>query len=110
MKTRYGDYSSAQIHSTKISLRKAIFFLLLYVDPNTKEEYPNIDVVEAFHSLQYKLNGLNGILCEPPELVLTMSILESAKSEYLSESFDYKNYRKLILDAGAEIMKIKEGD
>ena len=57
MKTRYGDYSSAQIHSTKISLRKAIFFLLLYVDPNTKEEYPNIDVVEAFHSLQYKLNG-----------------------------------------------------
>lgn len=110
MKTRYGYYSSAQIHSTKISLRKAIFFLLLYVDPNTKEEYSNIDVVEAFRSLQYKLNGLNGILHEPPELVLTMSILESAKSEYLSESFDFKNYRKLILDAGAEIMKIKEGD
>lgn len=110
MKTRYGYYSSTQIHSTKISLRKAIFFLLLYVDPNTKEEYSNIDVVEAFHSLQYKLNGLNGILREPPELVLTMSILESAKSEYLSESFDFKNYRKLILDAGAEIMKIKEGD
>ena len=110
MNTKYGNYSSAQISSVKQSLQKSIFFLLLYVDPQTREEYKNIDVVGAFRSLQYKLNGLNSILLEPPELVETMSLLESALEEYKKANFEWRNYRKLILDAGAEIMKVKEGD
>lgn len=110
MTTKYGKYSSEQISSTKSHIRKSIFFLLLYVDPQTKDEYPDIDVVNAFHNLQYKLNGLNSILLEPPELVETMSLLESALMEYQSENFDFHKYRKLILDAGSEIMKVKEGD
>ena len=107
---KYGSYSSAQIHSAKLSIRKSIFFLLLYVDPETSGEYPDIDVADAFRSLQLKLNGLNSILLEPPELVETMSILEAALNEFQSECFDWGVYRKLILDAGAEIMKVKEGD
>lgn len=107
---KYGYYSPAQIHSTKLLLQKSIFFLLLYVDPKTKDEYPNTDVIEAFRNLQYKLNGLNSILLEPPELVQTMALLESALMEYRSECFDWVQYRKLILDAGSEIMKVKEGD
>ena len=107
MKTKYGNYSSQQISSIKHSLQKSIFFLLLYVDPDTRDKYPNIDVNEAFRSLQLRLNGLNGILLEPPELVKTMSYLESAMQIYNGD-FDFMRYRKLILDAGAEIMKIKE--
>lgn len=107
---KYGHYSPTQIHSTKLSLQKSIFFLLLYVDPKTKGEYPNTDVIEAFRNLQYKLAGLNSILLEPPELVNTMALLESAMLEYTSERFDWAQYRKLILDAGSEIMKVKEGD
>ena len=57
--------------------------------------------------MQLRLNGLNGILLEPPELVKTMSYLESAMQIYNGD-FDFMRYRKLILDAGAEIMKIKE--
>lgn len=110
MKTLYGSYSSKQIHQTKVSLRKSIFFLLLYVDRNTKTNYPDIDVAEAFRDLQNRLNGLNSILLEPPELVETMSLLQAALIEYNSECFNWSNYRKLILDAGSEIMKIKEGD
>ena len=110
MKTKYGFYSPTQINSTKNSIRKSIFFLLLYVDPKTSVDYPDIDVVEAFHNLQFKLNGLNSILLEPPELVETMALLESALEEYKSECFDFKKYRKLILDAGSEIMRLKEGD
>jgi len=56
------------------------------------------------------LAGLNSILLEPPELVNTMALLESAMLEYTSERFDWAQYRKLILDAGSEIMKVKEGD
>lgn len=107
MKTKYGKYSSAQLASIKRSVQKSIFFLLLYVDPETRDNYPNIDVNEAFKSLQLRLSGLNSILLEPPELVRTMSYLESALQVYNGD-FDFMRYRKLILDAGAEIMKIKE--
>lgn len=107
---KYGHFSPTQIHSTKLSIRKSIFFLLLYIDPETKGMYQDIDVDGAFQSLQYRLNGLNSILLEPPELVLTMSLLESALDELHSECFDWQKYRKLILDAGSEIMRVKEGD
>ena len=110
MKTKYGEYSSAQISSIKTSIRKSIFFLLLYVDPATKSEYPNINVGDAFRSLQYRINGFNRILMEPPELVETMSLLESAWNEYISDNFNFKVYRKLILDAGSEIMRVKEAE
>lgn len=110
MRNKYGSYSSTQIHSTKLSIRKSIFFLLLYVDADTRDRYPNINVEDAFHSLQYRLDGLNRILLEPPELVQTMSLLEAALAEYLSDDFQWSKYRKLVLDAGAEIMNVKEGD
>lgn len=110
MITKYGNYSSAQIMSIKTAIRKSIFFLLLYVDPETKDEYPDIDVADAFRSLQYRLNGLNSILFEPPEIIQTMSLLEAAYNEYIKDDFEFRNYRKLILDAGAEIMKVKECD
>ena len=82
MNTKYGHYSSTQISSIKSSIRKSIFFLLLYVDPQTSGDYKNVDVVEAFNSLQHKLDGLNSILLEPIELVETMSLLEAALKEY----------------------------
>ena len=104
---KYGEYSSSQISSVKKTLQKSIFYLLLYVDPQTKSQYPNIDVNEAFQSLQFRINGLNSILLEPPELVETMSYLESAQQVYNGE-FNFPVYRKLILDAGATIMKVKE--
>lgn len=110
MTAKYGSYSSAQIMSIKTAIRKSIFFLLLYVDPETKDEYPDIDVADAFRSLQYRLNGLNSILFEPPEIIQTMSLLEAAYNEYMKSDFEFRNYRKLILDAGAEIMKVKECD
>ena len=110
MHTKYGNISSAQVSSIKASIRKSIFFLLLYVDPETCREYPDIDVAEAFRSIQYKLNGLNSILLEPPEIVDVMSLLESAYLEYVNDDFDFRRYRKLILDAGARIMCVKEGD
>ena len=110
MRTRYGRYSPAQIHSTKISIQKSIFFLLLCVDPATSGNYPDINVADVFDNLQRRINGLNSILLEQPELVETMSLLEAALNEYNSECFEWANYRKLILDAGAMIMRVKEGD
>ena len=107
MVSKYGKYSSEQIKSVKTSLQKSIFFLLLYVDPATKSEYPDIDVDSAFRNIQNKLGGLNDLLFQPPEIVTVMSYLERAWRLYNSEDFSFKLYRKLILDAGAEIMKMQ---
>ena len=78
---KYGKFSEYQISEIKQALRKQIFFLILYVDPDTKEEYSNVNVDNAFVHLLYKLGGLNSILCEPPELVTVISLLEAARIE-----------------------------
>lgn len=111
IQAKYCTYTDDQLSATKQYIRKQIFYLLLYVDPKTSIEYPNVDVTKAFIGLQYKLGGLNSILFEPPALVSVMSLLEAALLEYQSKSseeFDFAKYRKLILDAGNEVTKIDD--
>lgn len=104
----YGTFSQEQISETKINLRKKIFFLLLFVDPKTKDNYPNVDIKQAFYSLIHRISGLNTLLGEQQELVTVLSLLQEAINIYDTEDFEFSTYRKLILDAGAEIMKLKE--
>lgn len=108
MNYKYGEFSEKQIQETKKSIRKQIFFLLLIVDPKTKEDYTNIDVNEAYDGFLSKLGGLNSLLGEPLELVEVMSLLQSAWAEYNSPQFKYSKYRRLVLSAGSEVQKIKE--
>lgn len=102
-------FTQSQIAQTKHALRKSIFFLLVCVDPKTAQQCDEpVDVDRCITGLLYKIGGLNTLLMCQPELVTVMSLLQSAKSEYNSENFDFQVYRKLILDAGAEIAKLKE--
>lgn len=107
---KYGYFKSTQMSDAKRQLRKSIFFLLICVDSNTKDEYKNIDIDETFNNVMTKINGLNKVLLYPKEVVTIVSLLEEAYSEYKKSDFDFKRYRKLILDAGAEVLKIKECD
>ena len=108
MEHLYGEFTQNQIAQTKKSLRGSIFFLLLCVDPKTSAEYINIDVNKSFNGLLLKLGGMNELLMSQPELVTVMSLLQAALVEYNSPEFDFQTYRKLILDAGAEVLKLKE--
>ena len=108
MTHKYGEFSRYQISEIIQALRKQIFFMLLYVDPETNEEYKDVNIDNAFVNLLYKIGGLNSVLCEPPELVTVISLLEAARIEYGKDNFNFKIYRKLVLDSGAEILKIKE--
>lgn len=110
MKHKYGEFQDTQISSIKSQIRKSIYFLLLCVDPNTKNEYKDIDVNKTFDNLLYRLGGLNDILFAPPELVMVISLLREAQIIYNDPTFDFSIYRKLILDAGGEVLKIKEVD
>ena len=108
MKHLYGEFSENQIEQTIKSLRGTIFFLLLCVDPKTSWEYTDVDVNKCFNSLLLKIGGLNKLLFEPVEIVTTMSLLQAALIEFNNPEFNFGTYRKLILDAGAEIKKLRK--
>lgn len=110
MKHKYGSFTKLQMLLTKESIRKQIFFLLLCADPKTKDNYKHIDVNDAFKGLLYKLDGLNSVLGEPRELVDTISLLEEALIKYNEPEFNFRVYRRLILNAGSLINDIKEVD
>ena len=100
---KYGEFADMQISEIKQILRKRIFFLLLVAE--TPEEYPEIELTTAHTSLMWKISGLNELLGEPVALVTVLSLLEEALNN-LKTNFVFEKYRKLILDAGAEILKI----
>lgn len=108
MKHLYGEFTQNQIAETKKSLRGSIFFLLLCVDRKTATEYKDVDVNKCFNGLLLKLGGMNQLLMEQPSLVTVMSLLQAALMEYNNPEFNFHIYRKLILDAGAEVEKLKE--
>lgn len=108
MKHLYGEFTEEQIVQIKKSLRGSIFFLLLCVDKKTASEYKDIDVNKCFKGLLLRIGGLNELLMNQPELVMVLSLLQAAMIEYNNPKFDFKTYRKLILDAGAEVEKLKE--
>ncbi len=103
---KYGEFADMQFSEAKSYIRKRIFFLMLVAeDLETREKYPDIDLDTAHESVMRKLSGLNELLGEPRELVVVLSLLEEAR-KIIKDKFDFKTYRKLILEAGAEVEKI----
>lgn len=107
-KYKYGGFKDAQMDDVKLHMRKQIYFLLLYVDKKTCDDYKGVDVEKAFTNILNWFDGLNEILFYPPKLVKVISLLEEARKEYRSDNFEFTKYRKLILDAGSEVMNIEE--
>lgn len=107
---KYGEFADMQISEIKEVLRKRIFFLLLVAEDEIKKnkmDFPEIDLMQANTTLLWRISGLNELLGNPTELVTVLSLLEEAKNT-ITEDFDFSKYRKLILDAGAEVMKIAD--
>lgn len=109
MEYKYGEFSENQIAGTKERMRKRIYFLLCAADPNMSIDYPDVDLQKAFDNLLREFGGLNSLLYEPQVMVEIMSLLEAAYLEVQKgDRFDFQIYRKLVLDAGALVLKIKE--
>ena len=107
MSHKYGEFADMQISEIKQILRKRIFFLLVVAEkPN---DFPDVNLPVAHTTLMWKISGLNELLGEPVELVTVLSLLEEALTN-LRTDFDFTKYRKLILDAGAEVLKIASSD
>lgn len=108
MKHKYGEFTDEQLSLSLHKFRKDIFLLLVIADPKTKENYTNINAEEAFENMMLKLEGLNELLLNPPRIISVMSLVERARMELTSDDFVFLRYRKLILDAGNEIIKLTE--
>ena len=85
-----------------------MYWLLLYKDPKTCEQYSYVDFNKYFDGLMRRINGLSSLLSYPVEIVSIMSTLEAAFLETKKDDFDFQIYRKLVLDAHALVDKIKE--
>ena len=106
MRNLYGNFDDEQIKNYKVKLHKELFWLLIYKDPKTKNEYLNVDFNKYFDGLMRKIDGLNELLFFPTEIVAIMSLLEAALIESRKTDFDYQAYRKLVLDAHSLVDKI----
>lgn len=107
---KYGKFSKEQIDFYKEKMQKKIFWLILYTDKKTNEEYKDVDVVKYHKYIMNQLSGFNSIMMYPNELVEILSIMELALKILESDYFDFPKYRKLIFDAGALIKNMKVGD
>lgn len=99
MITKYGEISREQLDEYKDRLHKKLFWLLLYKDPKTKDEYKDTNFDRYFSTLMKELKGLDSILLHPSGLLEMLSVLEAAYCESMSPTFDYMIYRKFVLDA-----------
>ena len=110
METLYGEFGSEQLIAYREKLHKKLFWLLLYKDPKTKDEYNYVDFDKYFNGLMGEIDGLNEVLRQPPELVEMMSILQAAYNESTSQNFNYREYRKRVLDAHSVLDKLDFGE
>lgn len=109
MKTKYGRFSDAQIDDYREKLHKRLFWLLLYRDPNTRDNFSYVDFDSYFKFLMRELNGLNALLLYPSGLPELLAVLQAAYEESKKTPFDYGVYRKLVLDSHSLLDRIDWG-
>ena len=99
MTSKYGSLSGEQLQEYKEKLHDKLFWLLLYKDPDTKDEFDDVDFDKYFTFLMKELNGLGDLLLHPTGLVEMLTALEVAFRETKQTQFNYRTYRKYVLDA-----------
>lgn len=95
----YGEFSVEQLEEHKRRLHSSIHWLLIYKDPETAYQWKDVDVDKYLGVLLLRLGGLNELFGYPESIVTLMSVLEAVRIENSKDNFDWRVYRKLVLDA-----------
>ncbi len=100
MKYIYGEFTERQIKEAVHAMHSDIHKLLIHKDNNiienvfqTEEEYLNY-----FNNLLFRFAGLSRLFDEPIQLVAFMSTLQAAYDEVVSDQYDWRKFRRAILD------------
>ena len=110
MISKYGDFNEEQLNDYRERLHNKLFWLLLYKDPDTKEDFSYVDFGAYFNTLMLELNGLNTLLLYPHGLPELLSTLQAAYEESERTPFHYRVYRKLVLDSHALLDRLNWED
>lgn len=110
MKYKYGNFTPNQVTNYKKLLHNKIHWLLIYKDPETEQNFKNVNIPKYVASIQYELNGLNEILEKQPRLISLICLIEQALVELKKEDFNFEVYRRLLLDAHSLIDKFPDLD
>lgn len=104
----YGTFSNEQIQVTSQLMHSDIHKLLLYKDKKLNQKIfdSEEDFQNYFNNLLYRFGGLNELLFCPVQMVALMATLQAAYDMVNSDSYDYCQYRRLILDAHSYIENI----
>ena len=107
--TKYGVFTESQVVHYIKDIQKMIFWCLLYADPKTSVEYPEVNIPSYQKGIMKKIVGFNSLMGYPKEILGVVSTLEAALILLESDDYSFSEYRKLILDAGSLAGKMKVG-
>lgn len=107
---KYGEFKESQVDYYKQKFRKKIFWLILYTDERTNQNYKNVDVKKFHKNLIFEISNCNKLLFYPEHFVEIINKLDCALSILESDHFDFNEYKKLVFDAGALISSLEEGE
>lgn len=101
MKYLYGEFSDNQIKNTEKQMHNEIHKLLLHKaeDFNKVLFLSDSDFMAYFNNLLFRFGGLNKLLGEPNTMVSLMATLQAAYDYVQSDHYNFKTYRKAILDS-----------
>ncbi len=108
MNYSYGSFTDEQIQVNERLMHAEVHKLLLYKDKNINQKIfdSEHDFYCYFNNLLYRFAGLNELLFCPVQMVGLMATLQSAYDMVCGDSFNYCEYRRLILDAHTYIKDI----
>lgn len=109
IKHKYGEFKPDQVEYYQQKLRKKLFWLILYTDENTNQDFKNVDVVKYHEHLLFEISNYNKLLLYPKNFSEIINTLDSALSILKSDHFDFYRYKKLVFDAG-DLLINKVGD
>ena len=84
-----------------------VHWLLLYKDPAQGDRFANADFNTTIDSTMRKMVGLNALIGPSSAMADVLVCLEGAKITAEKEPFDWRIYKKLVLDAHNAIDKIE---
>ena len=94
MNTKYGNIDDLMIKDYKRKLHSKIHWLLIYKENNECECFE-----DYFISLMKYINALCEIFNKNSVIIDLMATLQIAYNESQSDNYNYKTYRKYVLDA-----------
>lgn len=107
---KYGEFTTNQLEYYQEKLRKKLFWLILYTDEETKEDFKSVDVAKYHEELLFEISSYNSLLLYPDNFAEIINSLKSALEILKSNHFNFRRYKKLVFDAGAGLKRLKVGD